>query len=78
MDVAYSRNKLALRKRLRNRILKSQFSIFNSFGDIRVYIFDFLKLVGGLWTLKWAWKTLFWLNGATPPKLFCIWMFKLT
>jgi len=44
--VAYSRSKLALRTRLRNLNLKSQFSILNSFRDIRVYIYDFWKFVG--------------------------------
>jgi len=42
----YSRNKLALRARLRNLNLKSQFSIFDSFRGIRVHICDFLKFVG--------------------------------
>jgi len=50
--VAYSRNKLALRTRLRNLNLRSHFSIFNIFRDIRVYIYDLLKFVGGLWALK--------------------------
>jgi len=48
--VAYSRNKLAL------RTWQSQFSIFDSFRDIRVHTYDFLKFVGSLWALKWAWK----------------------
>jgi len=48
---------IALRSRLRNLNLKSQFSIFNSFRDIRVHMYDFLKLVGGLWALKRAWHT---------------------
>jgi len=43
--VAYSRNKLALRTRLRNLNLKSQFFVFDSFRDIRVHIYDFLKFV---------------------------------
>jgi len=34
----------ALRTKLRNLNLKSQFSIFDS--DIRVHIYDFLKFVG--------------------------------
>jgi len=59
VGVAYSRNKLALRTRLRNLNLKSLFSIFNSFRDIYVHIYNFLKFVGGLWSLKWAWQTLF-------------------
>jgi len=46
VGVAYSRNKLALRTRLRNLNLKSQFSIFDSFRDIRVHTYDFLKFVG--------------------------------
>jgi len=46
MGVAYSRNKLALRTRLRNLYLRSHFSIFDSFRDIRVHINDFLKFVG--------------------------------
>jgi len=55
--VAYSRDKLALRARLRNLNLKSQFSIFDIFPDILVHIYDFLKFVGALWELKWAWQT---------------------
>jgi len=55
VGVAYSRNKLALRSRLRNLNLKSQTSTFDSFRDIRVHIYDFFfKFVGGLWSLKWA------------------------
>jgi len=46
--------KLALRIKLRNLNLKSQFSIFDSFRDIHVHIYDFLKFVGGLWALGWA------------------------
>jgi len=46
VGVAYSRNKFALRIRLRNLNLKSQFSIFGSFRDIRVHTYDFLKFVG--------------------------------
>jgi len=42
---AYSRNKLALGTRLRNLNLKSRFSIFDSFRDIRVHIYDFLKFL---------------------------------
>jgi len=34
------------------KALKSQFSIFDSFRDMRVHIYDFLKFVGGLWALK--------------------------
>jgi len=47
VGVAYSRNKLALRKRLRSLNLRSQFFIFDSFRDIRVHTYDFLKFVGG-------------------------------
>jgi len=36
----------ALRTRLRNLNLQSQFSIIDSFRDIRVHIYDFLKIVG--------------------------------
>jgi len=54
VGVAYSRNKLALRARLRNLNLRSQFSIFDSFRDIHVHTYDFLRSVGGLWALKWA------------------------
>jgi len=49
---AYSRNKLALRTRTRNLKLKSQFSIFDSFRDIRVQIY-------GFWDLWWSWQN-FW------------------
>jgi len=45
VGVAYSRNKLALRTRLRNPNLRSHFSIFNNFRDIRVHIYDFFKFV---------------------------------
>jgi len=45
--VAYSRNKRALRTRLRNLNLRSQFSIFDSFQDIHVHTYDFLKFVCG-------------------------------
>jgi len=48
VGVAHSRNKLALRTRLRNQNLKSQFPIFHSFRDIRVHMNDLLKFVGGL------------------------------
>jgi len=44
--VAYSRNNLALRLRLRNLNLRSQFSIFGFFRDIRLNIYDFFKFVG--------------------------------
>jgi len=57
--VAYSRNKLALRTRLRNQNLKSKFSTFDSFRDVCVHFYDFLKFVGGLLALKWAWQS-FW------------------
>jgi len=46
VGVAYSRNQLALRTRLRNLNLKTQFSFFGIFRDISVHIFDFLKFVG--------------------------------
>jgi len=59
VGVAYSRNKLALRSRLRTLNLTSQFFIFDSFRDVRVHMYDFLKFVGGLWALKWAWQTFF-------------------
>jgi len=55
--VAYLRNKLMLRTGLRNLNLRSHFSILDSFRDIRVYMYDFFKFVGGLWALKWAWQT---------------------
>jgi len=56
VGVAYSRNKLALRSRLRNLSLRSQF------WDIHVQTYDFLKFVGDLWALRWAWQTFFWDN----------------
>jgi len=62
VGVASSRNKLALGTRLRNLNLKSQFPIFDSFRDIRVQIYDFLKFMRGLWALKWAWQIFFWVN----------------
>jgi len=43
--VAYSRNKLALRTKLRNLKLKSQLSSFDSFQDIRVPLDNFLKIL---------------------------------
>jgi len=52
--VTYSRNKLTLRTKLRNLHLQSQFSIFDSFQDIRVHTYDFLKFVDDLWALKWV------------------------
>jgi len=55
VGVAYFRNKLALRTRLRNLNLRSHFSIFDSFRDIRVHTYDFFKFVGSLWAFKWAW-----------------------
>jgi len=58
VGVAYWRNKLALRTRLRNLNLRSHFSTFDSFRDIRVHINDFLKFVGVLWALKWAWQSI--------------------
>jgi len=57
--VAYLRNKPALRTRLRNLNMKSQFSIFDSFRDIRVHTYDFFKFVGGLWTLGGRGKLFF-------------------
>jgi len=59
VGVASLRNKGALLIRLRNLNLRFQFSIFDSFPDIHVHTYDFLKFVGGLWTLKWAWQTFF-------------------
>jgi len=59
VGVASLRNKLALRTRLRNLNLRSYFSIYDSFRDIRVRIKDFLKFVGGLSALKWAWHKFF-------------------
>jgi len=58
VGVAYSCNKLALRTRLRNLNLRSHFSMFDSFRDIRVHIYDFSKFVGGFWALKWAWQSI--------------------
>jgi len=46
VSVAYSRNKLALRKRLRNLNQKFQFSIFDSVRDIRVLTYDFFLVCG--------------------------------
>jgi len=46
MGVAYSRNKLALRARLLNLNLRSQCSIFDSFRDIHVHIYAFLRFLG--------------------------------
>jgi len=43
--MTYSRNKYALRTRLRNLNSKSLFYIFDSFRDIRVHIYDFFKYV---------------------------------
>jgi len=49
VGVAYSRDKLALRTRLRNLNLKSQYSFLDS-SEISAFIFTiFLKFVGGLW-----------------------------
>jgi len=42
VGMAYSQNTLAPYK-----ATKSQFSIFDSFRDIRVHTYDFLKIVGG-------------------------------
>jgi len=55
VGVTYSRYKLALRARLRNLNLKSQFSIFDSFRGISVHNYEFLKILGGFW----AWQTCF-------------------
>jgi len=44
--VAYSREKFVLLTRLRNLNLRSKFSVFDSFRDIRVHIYDFLRFVG--------------------------------
>jgi len=38
--------------------LRSHFSIFEIFRNIHVHINDFLRFVGGLWALGWAWQTL--------------------
>jgi len=57
--MAYSRKKLALGTRLRNLNLRAQFSIFDSFRDIHVHSYDFLKFVGGLRALKLAWQIFF-------------------
>jgi len=57
--MAYWRNKLVLRTQLRNLNLKSQFSIFHIFRDIRVHIYDFVKFVGGLWALNGRGKLFF-------------------
>jgi len=43
---------IALRTRLRNLNLKSQFFNLDSFRDIRVHIYDLLKFVGWLWALN--------------------------
>jgi len=45
VGVAYSRDKLELK-------LKSQFSIFDFFRDIRVHIYVSLEFSGGLCALK--------------------------
>jgi len=41
------------------RGLWALFSIFDSFRDIHVHIYDFLKFVGGVWALGWAWQSFF-------------------
>jgi len=46
VGVAYSRDKLAVRIRLRNLNVRSQFSIFYSFRDIHVQIYDFFEVCG--------------------------------
>jgi len=63
VGVAYSRSKLSLCTRLRNLNLKSKLSNFDSFRDIDDHIYDFFKLVDGLWALKWAWQTLLFFVG---------------
>jgi len=43
--------------RLRSLNLRAQFSIFDSFRDIRVHMYDFLKFVGvrvGVATIFWG------------------------
>jgi len=57
VGVAYSRGIFALRTRLRNLNLKSQFSIFDNFPDIRAHFYDFLKFLGSLWALKCVCQT---------------------
>jgi len=54
VGVASSSNNLALRTTLLILNLRSQFSIFESFRDIHVHIYDFLKFAGCFWELKWA------------------------
>jgi len=46
VGLTYSHNKLALRTRLRNLNLRSKFSIFDSFPDIHVHIYDFFEVCG--------------------------------
>jgi len=46
VDVAYSRNKLSLRTKLRNKNLKSQFSFLDNYRGIRVHTYDFSRFVG--------------------------------
>jgi len=61
VGVACSRNKLKLGTSLPNLNLKSQFSIFDSFRDIRVHIYDFIlftKFVGA----KVGVANSFWVN----------------
>jgi len=54
--VTYSRNKFAVRTYIHTKFkYESQFSIFDSFRDSRVHTNDFLKFMGGLWALEWAW-----------------------
>jgi len=55
VGVSSTRNKLVLRRRLRNLNLKSQFSIFDSF---QIFAFIF-AIFWSLWALKWAWKIFF-------------------
>jgi len=58
VGVAYWRDKLALRTRVRNLNLKSQLSFYDSFRDVIFHICDLLSL----WSLNWAWK----LDGVLP------------
>jgi len=56
VGVTYSRNKFAVRTYIHTKFkYESQFSIFDSFRDSRVHTNDFLKFMGGLWALEWAW-----------------------
>jgi len=61
VGVAYSRNKLALRIRLRNLNLKSQFSIFDSFRDPRSYL-RFFDVCGRFMGVRVGVANFFWVN----------------